>query len=129
MYQSSGVYAESGATDLNTLEGPLPRMVMETGVIGLIGYFAVCAGALLALQEAKRRAQNAGARAALLATQLLFLPFYYGSVLFNHTASAFVWMIFAAVLASAELNTKQDAMSPLGVRLTRSERLRLKRET
>jgi O-antigen ligase len=103
-------------------------MILETGIIGLLGYFVVCAGALLALQRAKRRAQNAGARAALLATQLLFLPFYYGSVLFNHTASAFVWMIFAAVLAAAELNTKQDAMPPLGVRLNRSERLRLKRE-
>jgi hypothetical protein len=124
IHQSGGVYAEAGAADLNTLEGPLPRMILETGIIGLMGYFFICAGALLALQRAKRTAPSTGARAALLATQLLLLPFFYGSVLFNHTASAFVWMIFAAVLAAAELNTKQDAMPRRGVRLTRSERLR-----
>jgi hypothetical protein len=121
-HQAGGVYAEAGATDSNTFENPLPRMALETGIIGLIGYFVVCAGALLALQKAKGTAKRTGARPALLATQLLLLSLFYGSALFNHTASAFAWMIFAAVLAAAELNTKQDAMPPLGIRLTRSER-------
>src|ERR1035437_1926054 len=43
----------------------------------------------------------------LLATQMFLLPMFYGSVIFDHTASAFVWLIFAAVLAGSEINANQ----------------------
>lgn len=96
--QVGGQYYATGAANFNHFESPLPRLVMETGVLGLIGYLLVCAGALLALQRAKREA-SAGSKAMLLATQFLLVTMFYGNVIFNHTASAFVWLIFAAVLA------------------------------
>lgn len=110
--QVAGTYYATGQMGLNHFENPLPRLVMETGILGLIGYLVICAGAILALQTAKRQASNAGARGALLATQLLLLPMFYSSVLFNHTASAFVWMIFAAVLAAAEVQPEAGGQSP-----------------
>ena len=100
--QVGGQYYATGQQGFNHYESPLPRLVMETGALGLIGYLVVCAGAILALQRAKYQAASAGARAALLATQMLLLPFFYGATVFDHTASAFVWMIFAAVMAGIE---------------------------
>ena len=107
--QVGGQYYATGEAIFNHYESPLPRLVMETGAAGLLGYVMICAGALLALQRARRMASSLGARAALLATQLLLLPFFYGSLIFDHTVSAFVWMILAAVLAAAEVNANQSA--------------------
>jgi hypothetical protein len=104
--QVGGQYYATGEAGFNHFESPLPRLVMETGMLGLIGYLLVCAGALLALQHAKREA-SAGTKAMLLATQMFLLPMFYGSVIFDHTASAFVWLIFAAVLAGSEINANQ----------------------
>ena len=112
--QNGGIYAATGTTDLTAFESPLPRLVLETGILGLIGYLTVCAGALLALQCAKRETQSAGVRAMLLATQLLLLSAFYGSAIFNHTSSAFTWMIFAAVLAAAELKPEAGGQMPEG---------------
>ena len=100
--QVGGQYYATGEMGFNGFESPLPRLVMETGALGLIGYLVVCAGAILALQKAKRQAPSAGGRATLLATQMLLLPMFYGNLIFDHTVSAFVWMIFAAVLAGVE---------------------------
>jgi hypothetical protein len=108
--QIGGQYYATGQGGFNHFESPLPRLVMETGVLGLIGYLVICAGALLALQRAKREAANVGAKAMLLATQFFLLPMFYGNVIFNHTASAFVWIIFAAVLAAAETNEKAETL-------------------
>ena len=107
--QVGGQYYATGQGGFNHFESPLPRLVMETGALGLAGYLVICAGTLLALQRATQMTQNTGARAALRATQLLFLPFFYGTLIFDHTTSAFVWMIFAAVMAAAEINTNQNA--------------------
>jgi hypothetical protein len=96
--QIGGQYYATGQAGFNHFESPLPRLVMETGVLGLIGYLVICAGAILALQRAKREA-SAGTKAMLLATQFLLVTMFYGNVIFNHIASAFVWLIFAAVLA------------------------------
>ena len=107
--QVGGVYAATGEAGFNGFESPLPRLVMETGALGLIGYLLVCAGAILALQRAKRQMPSAGGRAALLATQMLLLPMFYGNLIFDHTASAFVWMIFAVVMAGVGVKTKQKS--------------------
>jgi hypothetical protein len=106
--QVGGQYYATGEAGFNHFESPLPRLVMETGALGLIGYLLVCAGALLALQHAKREA-SAGTKAMLLATQMFLLPMFYGNVIFNHTASAFVWIIFAAVMAGVDVKTKQKS--------------------
>lgn len=96
--QVGGNYAATGTMSFNNYEAQLPRLIAETGLLGLAGYLAICLGAILALQEARRSADTAAMNAALFATQLLFIPLFYSNVVFNHVASAFVWMIFSAVL-------------------------------
>ncbi len=97
--QIGGQYYATGAAGFNHFESTLPRLVMETGLLGLIGYFVVAAGVIMALQTAKLGA-SPGAKSALLATQLfLGVMLSMGGVIFNHTAADFVWIIFAAVLA------------------------------
>ena len=98
--QVGGNYARSGEMTFTTYESQLPRIVLETGVAGLVGFLVICGGALWALQRARREAAAREENAMLLATQLLLLPMFYSNIIFNHTTSAFVWMIFAVVLAN-----------------------------
>ena len=98
--QIGGNYYKSGEMSFTTYETQFPRLVLETGFIGLSGFLLVCAGAILALQAAKRTAATRNQKSILLATQLLILPLCYLNVVFNHTASAFVWIIFTAVLSA-----------------------------
>ena len=102
--QVGGQYYATGVANFNHFESPLPRLVVETGALGLVGYLVVCAGAILALQSAKHTASSDGVKAMLLATQLLLAIMFYSNVIFNHTASAFTWIIFAAVMAAKETN-------------------------
>jgi len=81
-----------------TFESQWGRLVLETGAFGLVGFLVIGAGAIFALQIAKRHTTAGGEKAALLATQCLLLSMFATNVVFNHVASAFVWMIFAAVL-------------------------------
>ena len=94
-HYSQGQLAET------TFESQLPRVVLETGVFGLAGFLVICAGAILALQAAKSYTTTRGEKPALLATQLFLLSMFASNVVFNHTASAFVWMIFAAVMGAS----------------------------
>ena len=96
--QVAGNYAVSGTLSFSRYETQMPRLIVETGIPGCAGEMIICAGAILALQEARRKAGSEQADAALLATQLLLIPMFYGNVVFNHTASALAWMIVAAAL-------------------------------
>jgi hypothetical protein len=104
--QVGGQYYATGQADFNHYECLLPRLAMETGVMGLVGYLLVCTGALLALQRAAQLTIDVGVRAMLVATQMFLVIMFYENVVFDHTASAFVWMIFAAVMAAVETNKK-----------------------
>lgn len=98
--QVGGNYYKSGLMQFTTYETQLPRLVLETGVAGIVGFLLVCAGAILALQAAKRESATRSQKNVLLATQLMLLPMLYLNVVYNHTASAFVWTIFTAVLSA-----------------------------
>jgi len=128
--QVGGQYYATGGASFNHFEDFLPRLVLETGALGLLGYIVICAAAINALQYAKRNTQDVGVRAALLATQVFLIPMFYGSIIFNHTASSFTWIVLAAVLASAgevSQNTEtQKAES--GNDPTTGARRRLRRE-
>jgi hypothetical protein len=107
--QVGGNYYIGGEMKFTTYENQMPRLVLETGVTGLIGFLLVCAGAILALQAAKRDAVTRGQKAVLLITQLMLLPLFYINVVFNHTASSFVWIIFAvAISAQYPMNMKRQ---------------------
>jgi len=100
--QVGGNYASVGQMSFTNYESQLPRLVLESGILGLVGFLVICAGALWALQRARTIAPTDGEKALMLATQLLLIPMFYINVIFNHTASAFVWMIFAVVMASVK---------------------------
>lgn len=104
--QVGGNFYATGQMEFTNFESQLPRLVLETGALGLAGFLVVCAGAIFALETAKRKAQSDGEKSMLLATQLFLLPIFYTNIIFNHTASAFVWMIFAVALAGCEGETK-----------------------
>lgn len=101
--QVGGNYFSTGQLAFGNFEGQFPRIIMDTTVLGLIGYMIICCGALYALQLAKTGA-SPSARAFLLATQILLASIFYGDDVYNHTASSFAWIIFAA--AMTKTNTK-----------------------
>jgi hypothetical protein len=117
--QVGGNYALTGIKSFTNFETQLPRLVLETGALGLLGFAAICIGAILALQVAKHDAPDAGTNAMLLATQLLLLPMFYMNVVFNHTASAFAWIIFAAVLAASSARAIVPTLKPTKNRRSR----------
>jgi len=125
--QVGGNYASSGSMTFTNYESQFPRIVMETGFLGFAGFLAVCVGAIAALQRARSDAASAGRKDAILATQLLLAIFFYSNVVFNHTASSFAWMLFAAVLAgTASLDPASSAIAHGSKRKTR-RRLRRSR--
>jgi len=97
--QVGGNYYTDGTVSFTTFETQLPRLVMETGILGVIGFLSICIGAIVALQSAKRFA-DAGTTSAIIATQVLLIAVFYTNIVFNQTAPAFVWMIFAAVIST-----------------------------
>jgi len=103
------VHITNSLSDFANFESQLPRLVMETGALGLAGFLLVFFGAVMALEVAKRSANYRSDKAMLLATQLFLVPTAYTNIVFNHIASAFVWMIFTVVMASAAGGEKQDA--------------------
>ena len=98
--QVAGNYAAKGEMTFCTFENQLPRLILETGVPGLLGFLTICVGSILSLQRAKKTLANQQARSMLLATQLLLVCLFYTNVVFNHTASSFSWLIFAAASAA-----------------------------
>ena len=97
--QVAGNYYSKGAMGFTTYETQMPRIIMETGVLGLLGFFMICASAIYSLQIVKKASAIKGDRSILLATQLLLISMFYTNVIFNHTASAFAWLIFVIVMS------------------------------
>ncbi|MDT5121116.1 MAG: hypothetical protein QOC96_598 [Acidobacteriota bacterium] len=97
--QVAGNYYSTGTTSFTTFETQLPRIIMETGILGLIGFLIICIGAIATLQFAKQNVATQSERSVLLATQLFLISMFYTNVIFNHTASAFTWLIFVTALA------------------------------
>ncbi|HTL54120.1 MAG TPA: O-antigen ligase family protein [Candidatus Limnocylindrales bacterium] len=107
--QIGGNYAATGTMSFTNYETQFPRIIAEAGVLGLAGFLVICIGVIASLQTARRTAPTEGLNAALFATQLLLIPLFYGNVLFNHIASAVVWIIFAAMMANcAESETPTE---------------------
>jgi hypothetical protein len=103
------VHITNSLSDFANFESQFPRLVMETGALGLAGFLLIFFGAVMALEVAKRRANNRSHKAMLLATQLFLVPMIYTNIVFNHVASAFVWMIFTAVMASAAADDRRGS--------------------
>jgi len=111
--QVAANYAIAGVMKFTTFEEQMPRLVLETGVAGAVGFVIICCGAIVSLQVAKRSTTDSRLQAVLLATQVLLGCLFYTNVVFNHTASAFAWMIFAAVMAAVPPVNQPFARAPL----------------
>jgi hypothetical protein len=105
--QVGGNYFSTGQLAFGNFEGQFPRIIMDTTILGLIGYVIICIGALYALQLTKTGA-TPSARAFLLATQILLASIFYSSEVYNHTASSFGWIIFTVALAKMNLERSSN---------------------
>ena len=110
--QVAGIYYTTGVMGFATFENQLPRLIMETGIFGLMGFLLICVGAIAALKAAKQDVSKS-ARSVLLATQLLLASLFYTNVIFNHTASSFAWLIFVAVLAGVKAPSAAAALGTI----------------
>jgi hypothetical protein len=102
--QVGGNAAATGVASLTTYESQFPRIVGEFGVLGLLGFFALAAAVVLGLHNLKRDGNPSWAL-VVTATQVYVLGQVYGSLVYNHTASAAVWLVVAAVFAAAPAAT------------------------
>ncbi len=100
--QAGGNYVASGMAGFTQYENQFPRIVAEFGVIGFFGFLLLVCATLLALQ-ATRGGSGSRWNLVVTATQITLLGQFYGSLVFNHTASALVWIIATAVLAGAPM--------------------------
>jgi hypothetical protein len=98
--QVGGNFAAKGKAGFTTYETQLPRIVAEFGVIGLLGFFALAFAAYYALQRTRQPSKPRW-NMVVTATQLFVMGQLYVGVVYNHTASAAVWIVMAAVLAAA----------------------------
>ena len=109
--QVGGNYYSTGVMSFTTYETQMPRIIMEVGLLGLVGFLMICAAAIMSLQVAKRSAASGAEQSALLATQLLLASMFYTNVIFNHTASSFAWLIFVVALAGCMGPTSASLLS------------------
>lgn len=98
--QVGGNIAVKGMASFTTYESQFPRLVMELGVLGFAGFMTMVAAVIMGLQRMKHGPGGARWDMVVTATQVFLLGQFYTNVAFNHTASAFVWVIVAAVFAA-----------------------------
>lgn len=99
--QVAGVFAETGVMNLGHFEYQFPRLVLETGLIGLAGFLITCAGTLYVMFDTRRKTMDEGLRRVFVLSAFLVGSYFYTNVAFNHFASFFAWMIVAVTLAAA----------------------------
>jgi hypothetical protein len=104
--QVAGVYAETGEMDLRTFEDQLPRVVLETGIFGLVGFVVTCIGALGTIFYARNDCLTEGYRRVCVLSMFLVGSLFFTNVAFNHTASFFAWAIFAVTIAATSARSE-----------------------
>ncbi len=121
--QVGGNFAAGMGMGLRSYESQLPRIVAEFGVLGLAGFFVLVGGTVWSLEVARAEGSGAGWGLAMRATQVFVLGQAYGNLVFNHTASGFVWLVVAGALAGTRLrgvhSVAQARQSPKVLNCTR----------
>jgi hypothetical protein len=107
--QVAGVWAETGTSSFSRFEAPWPRLVLEMGVLGVLGFAITCAGVLLSLWKAARNARFMEYRGIAIATLFTAGSFFATNVLFNHVASGMLWPIVGLVLAAGEAEKREES--------------------
>ncbi len=119
--QVGGNFAAKGKAGFTTYETQLPRIVAEFGLLGLLGFFALTFATFYALQRTRAPA-NPRWNLVVTATQLFSLSQLYVGVVYNHSASAAVWIVVAAVLGSAPVPPQRLRKRNAGVRTVEGQR-------
>jgi hypothetical protein len=109
--QIGGVFADYGVTSFRTFENQFPRIVLEAGVLGLLGFFVTCIGTIYFLFITRRTVSDPDMRRTIVLTMFLLGSLFYINVAFNHVASFFAWVIIAAVLAVARPLRSDDKVA------------------
>jgi len=100
--QVGGVFAETGMMSFRQFESQFSRIVMETGVFGLIGFLVTFAGLIVTLYCALRDTPDIPLRRSIMTGAVLIFWLLYSNVVFDHVASFFVWSIASLLVAKAE---------------------------
>ena len=111
--QVGGVYAETGLMKFRHFENQFPRIIIETGILGLAGFFVTCIGALATLFYARNNCLTEGLRRVCVLSMFLIGSLFFLNVVFNHTASFFAWSIFAVTIAATSARS-EAVMAPHG---------------
>jgi hypothetical protein len=93
--QVGGVAVTTGEWRLLVYEGELARIVLETGILGLVGTALLRLGVVLALFSVRSRLPTGAGRDSALTCALAVLLFLAGNTAFDHVASGFVWPLIA----------------------------------
>ncbi len=99
--QVAGVFAETGVMAFHRFEWQFPRLVLETGLIGLAGFLITCIGTIYVIFKTRARISDEGLRRVFVLSAFLAGSLFYTNVVFNHIASFFAWIIVAVTLASS----------------------------
>jgi hypothetical protein len=110
--QVAGVFIETGVMSFRQFEAQFPRIVMETGLIGMCGFALVFFGVLRALYQAKRLAPSEPLRRSTLSGLFLIGSLMFINVIFDHVASFFVWTFAAVLLAAADSELHAAVVNP-----------------
>jgi hypothetical protein len=111
--QVGGVYAETGIMAFRHFENQFPRIILETGVLGLAGFFVTWIGLLVALFDARNNCLTQGLRRVCVLSMFLICTLFFLNVVFNHTASFFAWSIFAVTIAATSTRS-ETVVAPNG---------------
>jgi O-antigen ligase/polysaccharide polymerase Wzy-like membrane protein len=98
--QVGGVYAETGLMKFRNFENQFPRVILETGILGLAGFFITWMGLLVCMFNARNALLTEGLRRVCVLSIFLVSYLFFTNVAFNHTASFFAYWIFAVTIAA-----------------------------
>lgn len=111
--QVAGVFAETGVMSFRQFEAQFPRIVMETGLMGLCGFAVLYAGVMITLYTASRRVSSIALKRSIMAGLFLVGSLMFINVAFDHVASFFTWTLVAVLLAAADGHEESGVSAPV----------------
>lgn len=90
--QIGGTFYATGSMAFASYEAEWPRIVMEMGLIGLIGVAITHLGTIFLFASAWRMSRQPAIRTVYLTLAVVCGLWFVGGVVFNHVSSSFFWM-------------------------------------
>jgi hypothetical protein len=109
--QVAGNYMR-GVIGFTTYETEFPRVVMECGIIGFLGYALIHLSTIYEIFRLRQQSTSDAAKSVYLAVVLALGVWLMGGVVFNHVSSFFFWALVACVMAASQPATAAAAPQP-----------------